>query len=497
MLAEKALGKETSSFGDLELEKSSRFTALLLSIGALALSLSPRPAVGQSLQTLIDSGPSANRVDLVFFGDGYTQSDLDAGQYATHIDSYLQYLFSDNLLTDPFHRYRNYFNVHAINVVSNQSGADDPSNGVYVDTALDASYAWNGGAERILYTDTTKANAIRDEVLADTDITADIRMVTVNSAKYGGGGGAMAVFAGGNPSANDLALHEMGHAFARLADEYDVGGPTVYASHEPFEPNVTTDPTGAKWSQWIGYDQPGIGTIDVYEGGRYSEQGIYRPSLDSKMRTLDQPFNAVSREEIILRIYDQVDPLDSWTSNDTPITNPEKLFVRRLDPQTIDIQWFVDDALIATESESLNLVGLGYGAGEYNVTARAYDPTGFDPVEGWVRRDRDKLEQFIDWTVVITEQAPLMMGDLNTDGQVNSDDIAPFVQALTDRAVYVQAFPEVDPDVLGDFNGDGLLTNGDISGFIASLNTSGIVPVPASLALLSVGCLAITRRRVR
>ena len=56
------------------------------------------------------------------------------------------------------------------------------------------------------------------------------------------------------------------HPFAGLADEYG-GDPTRYTGPEPFQANITTDPTGAKWAAWLGYDQPGIGVIGAYEGG--------------------------------------------------------------------------------------------------------------------------------------------------------------------------------------------------------------------------------------
>src|SRR5690606_1525534 len=127
--------------------------------------------VAAALTTLIDTGPSANRVDIVFLGDGYTQANLNAGVYSSHVDGYLDYMFGPSALADPFPRYRNFFNAHAIEVVSNQSGADQPPNGTYYDTALDAAY-FSNGTERLLTVNTAKTNTQRNQGLAGTGVTA-------------------------------------------------------------------------------------------------------------------------------------------------------------------------------------------------------------------------------------------------------------------------------------------------------------------------------------
>src|SRR5262245_59294170 len=81
--------------------------------------------------TFLNNGPSSNRVDIVFLGDGYTSTEM--GTYQQHINGMMDHLFKNG--QDPFPRYKNYFNGHRIDVISNQSGADDPTAGVFVDTA--------------------------------------------------------------------------------------------------------------------------------------------------------------------------------------------------------------------------------------------------------------------------------------------------------------------------------------------------------------------------
>lgn len=358
--------------------------------------------VGNMFTTIVNNGPSSNRVDVVFLGDGYTSADLAAGIYDNHITNYRNYKFSNSLNSDPFFRYRNYFNIHKIDVVSNESGADVPPLSIFRDTALDGSYYFEGGSERLLYVNTGKSDTVRDLALTGAEFTAEMQYVTINDTKYGGGGGLYAAYAGGDASSLEVALHEIGHSFSNLADEY--GGSTdPYTGAEPSEVNVTKDATGDKWSRWNGYNQSGIGVIGAYEGGRYYDTGIYRPSNDSKMRSLNRPFDAVGREKIILDIYNFVTPLDSWLDNSTPLIDPNELFVNVIDDNVINLEWFVDGTLIPQVSgKTFNLSNFGYGVGDYVVSTRAFDPTAFDPVDGWVRTNQSKLEQFVSWNVTIT-----------------------------------------------------------------------------------------------
>lgn len=350
-----------------------------------------------SLTQVVAGGPSANRVDVVFLGDGYTSSDIANGVYAADVASYVDYMFAPG--RDPFYRYRGYFNVFRADVVSNESGADVPPLGIFRDTALDATYYGDGVTERLLTIDGTKAGAALDAALAGTGLIAQMKFVTVNDSRYGGSGGPLAVYAGGNAASHEIALHETGHSFSGLADEYG-GIPGPYAGLEPDEVNVTADPTGAKWSRWVGYDQPGIGVIGAYQGARYYDSGLYRPSANSAMRTLGQPFDAVAREKIVLDLYALVDPLDAWLDNSAPVPDTATLWVDQIDPAVIELEWYVDGTRVAGASAAtFRLADLGYAPGTHTVSARAFDPTGFDPVAGWVRADTSSLEQTVSWTV--------------------------------------------------------------------------------------------------
>ena len=396
-----------------------KFSQLPHLVIAVVLSVGFSPSFA-AYTTVVDNGPSSNRVDIVFLGDGYTSGDLAGGTYQEHVGAYIDYMFANALNSDPFYRYRNFFNIHTIDVVSNQSGADIPPEGIFRDTALDARYFGDGQTERLLTVNNSKANAARNAALVGAPFTAEMQYVTVNETKYGGAGGSYAIFAGGNSAASEIALHEVAHSFSNLADEYG-GNPGTYTGSEPSEVNVTKNSSGVKWSHWLGYEQPVIGTIGAYQGGKYYDAGIYRPSDNSKMRSLFNPFDAVSREKIILDIYQRVNPFDSWTTNSSPLTDPSALLVDLVDDNVINVEWFVNDEFIpAAAGTTFALTDFGFGPGEYSVTARGYDPTAFDPLYGWVRKNQNQLEQFVTWQVTLSPPTP--SGDFDFDGDVDGRD---------------------------------------------------------------------------
>lgn len=349
---------------------------------------------------LWDNGRSSNRVDMVFLGDGYTAADINT-TYNRDINSMLNKMFFGN--ENPYPRYKNFFNVYRLDIISQERGADIPPQGIFRDTALDASYYFDGVTERLLYINEKKAKQALIDNLPDPSL-AEIRLVTVNNAKYGGGGGYFGVYAGGNSNATEIALHELGHSFNKLADEYYYANSGTYIGAEPAAINITKSATGEKWSQWLGYVQPDIGVIGAYEGAGYYEQGLFRPSVNSKMRSLGQPFDAVSREKIILDIYDLVDPLDSWLDNTTTLFNPEQLWVKPIDPGVIKVNWYVNDVpILSAENPWFKLTDYGFGSGIYQVKAKAFDPTD------WVRVNRDLLEQTVTWNVQVSVPEPRIL----------------------------------------------------------------------------------------
>jgi hypothetical protein len=201
------------------------------------------------------SGPSSNRVDMVFMGDGYT-SDQIPTTYWNDVQTLLVYLFGpppppippplppappppinfDPYERDPYPRYWRFFNTWRIDVVSQDSGADNGSQLPQPrNTALNAGYGYGGGTTplRFLYIDPDLGRSVLAQNLAGAPFTAEVSVVTVNDTVYGGGGGLFgygpfAVYAAGNASARQVALHEIGHSFNLLADEYSSDGSGFY-----------------------------------------------------------------------------------------------------------------------------------------------------------------------------------------------------------------------------------------------------------------------------
>ncbi len=442
-------------------------------------------AYGQNLQTLQQTGSPDNRVDIVILGDGYTQGQID--QFYVDANRFVDYAFGQ-AGQEPFGRYARFFNIHAVEVISAESGADVPDEGIYVETALDASYG-QGSEERILKIDTNKAYIQAGLALGGTGIDIDLPLATVNSDRHGGWAGSWAVWPGSSAKAGETAVHEIGHVLGGLADEYWYGTRT-YTGAEPNQPNVTTDPSGARWSHWMGYDEPddGISAVGVYQGAKYYSHGIYRPTDTSKMRALYEPFNAPSREALVLAIYDELQVFDGYLGAEMGLeTIPvlgRSVWVDVVDPDVIQVDWWVDGQLVAADAgESFDVYQAGFGPGTYSVEAIARDPTE------WVRTDLEKLTGAVQFEVTFTD-AP---GDADGDFDVDFADFA---------LLSGQYGTAVQPGHGADFNGDGVVGSADLDllerymglEYAGSGQNAG-VPEPAGMtALVLLGLAAIRRR---
>jgi PKD repeat protein len=417
------------------------------SFDALAPQAPLRPAV--SVSTILDNGPSSNRIDLVYVGDGYLESEL--GVYATNVQATLGTLLSQ----EPFASYRTLFNAHRVDVVSNESGVDnDPDLGINRDTALDMGF-WCGGTERLLCVDVGKAYQFASLARATDHVYA-----IANSTKYGGAGyifNDLATISGGNGAAAEIGVHETGHSLGNLADEYETGGPLTYTGPEPIEPNISTLSAGAmagsgtKWARWLGDPRTEFGgLVDTYEGAGYSRFGLYRPTVDSKMRTLGQAFNLPSVESLILEFYKIVRPIDGATPAGTLLDEFSTVFVDPVDPpgHPLEIRWYLDGNAVQGEThETFRLCTGGTPVGDHMVSVTVRDTTS------WVR-DEDQRNQWLtesrSWNLHI--------------GGSNHDDCAPFVTA--------PAAATGEEGALLSFTVDAVDPNGDAIGSLTAAGTA-------------------------
>ncbi len=241
-------------------------------------------------------GPS-----IVFLGDGFIKEDLVVGgDYDQKVKTLVDYLFS----VPPFNRYKNVFNVYQVYAISNQRGALDRLDPQSTATKFKSYFPEN---DRLLqYGNYDTVSKYLDKVMPYWQV--NLPVLLVNDSRYGGSGGGVAIVSV-HSSMKSTFVHEVGHTFARLADEYVE---TAREKDRPlfatqFYPNVDTsnNPATVKWKHY--FNRPRYaGVVGIFEGGYYHAKGVYRPEENSVMRNniTTRNFNAPSREAIVRRIYE-------------------------------------------------------------------------------------------------------------------------------------------------------------------------------------------------
>lgn len=240
------------------------------------------------------NGDPQKKVDVAIIGEGYTEDEL--GKFRADLEKFSQILFTQ----EPFKSNKEKFNIYGVYKFSEESGTDEPPADIFKNTILNSTFN-SLGSERYLLTEDNKT--LRD--LA-AHVPYDALYIMVNHKKYGGGGiyNWCCTFTTDNQWHKYLFLHEFGHSFAGLADEYytsdtayeDFYKPTV----EPVEPNITAllDTTNVKWSKWLtkGIELPSYWEKKEYEEMDYKWQSERRV-LNSKVAELKR--NRVPKQEIL------------------------------------------------------------------------------------------------------------------------------------------------------------------------------------------------------
>ena len=266
------------------------------------------------ITNLLNSGPSSQRVDIVIVAEGYTQA--ERAKFLADANVFLNTFLGDSnaKLNAPFSNYKGLFNANALFVASAQSGTDQPNQGIFVDTYFNATQHGDDG--RLLYGDTSKVQTVISQALAND--AHELTIVLVNTPLYGGAGGAIAWASADSSQSPELALHEIGHSFAGLQDEYV---DTSVANDFPFSAtafknssHVTDSLNRIPWKDWLGYVDPDLGVVGTFEGGYYRAKGVWRATQTSKMLALDQPFSPPEKEAFALKYYEAIGDYLSVTS---------------------------------------------------------------------------------------------------------------------------------------------------------------------------------------
>lgn len=260
---------------------------------------------GLSSMVVWQGGPLAETIDILVLSEGY--ADSEKAKFFTDAQRVAQALFRH----EPFSTLRDRFSVRAVFAPSRDSGVSVPRLGRWLDTPA-------GGHFDTFYSDRYLTTSSMQKVydLCGT-VPFEHLVVLVNTPIYGGGGiyNSVTIMGSDHPTFNAVMVHEFGHAFGGLADEYAYGEQveTFYpADTEPWEPNVTTlHDFASKWQDLVA---PGVAVptepdeldkqdvrriwdtftpaqkaqlnlkVGVYEGAGYQLQGVYRPVQECRMR---------------------------------------------------------------------------------------------------------------------------------------------------------------------------------------------------------------------
>lgn len=262
---------------------------------------------GVMVYEILKNGDPHHKVDLAFIAEGYTLK--EEVKFKQDVERVVGEFFKQ----EPYKSRKMDFNIYGLFKASRESGPDEPIEGIFKNTVLGASF--NAlGLDRYMLTEENRA--MRDIV---GYVPYDAIVIIVNSQRYGGGGiyNSYCCFTSDNEWTVYLFLHEFGHSFSGLADEY-YGSPVSYNEFyprgiEPIDPNITAllDPVNLKWKHLVikgtpiptpwgkeeyekltGKDRADFlqsrskkvkSTVGAFEGAGYTAAGLYRPMLNCIM----------------------------------------------------------------------------------------------------------------------------------------------------------------------------------------------------------------------
>ncbi len=248
---------------------------------------------GYPVETVHGGGNLAETIDIVVVSEGYTEA--EKAKFFADARRAAGALFSH----EPFKSRAAQFSMRAVFVPSVRSGVSVPHGKDWKRTAFSSHFDTFYSA-RYLTT-----GAVWEVWNSIGTVPSEHVIVLANTSVYGGGGiyNSITIMNSGHRTFVPVLVHEFGHAFAGLGDEYyyDDQFDTQYPSDtEPWEPNLTTlRDFSAKWGDLIDLGQAGL-----YEGGGYQSKGVYRPAPDCRMKTNECDRFCPVCERAILQMID-------------------------------------------------------------------------------------------------------------------------------------------------------------------------------------------------
>lgn len=314
-------------------------------------------ALAQSFQvdTLLYNGDGDKLINIVILGDGYTATEQT--NFIADANNLMNHLFSQV----PWQNYKNYFNVMAIKVISAQSGIRHENTASDCNTApvavpLSFPNTYLGckfdayGIHRLV--EPVNTGNVANVLIANFPAYDQV-LIIANSPYYGGSGGNYAT-ATTDAASGEITVHELGHSFASLADEYYAGD--ALAAEKA---NMTQefDPTMVKWKNWVGTN--GVGVFQHCCGGVSSEW--YKPATNCKMEFLGSPYCKVCSEAIVETVHSLVNPILAYLPQTLNINTSAPLLDFKLTeiakpiPNTLRTQWVLDAQPIAYNTDSVQI----------------------------------------------------------------------------------------------------------------------------------------------
>ncbi len=238
------------------------------------------------------AGDSKDKIDIVFIPEGYTRNQMK--QFRKDCIESMESIFRHK----PFDLLKDKFNFIAVEFPSKHSGVSIPKNKDWKNTAVGSHFDTFYSERYLTTSNIKKLYDILDGIPCESII------ILANTDEYGGGGiyNNYMLSASRGPAYKSVIVHEFGHSFAGLADEYyyDDQYVTMYpADIEPWEQNITTMVDFAsKWQDMLpkGTHIPTIADgkeiytkVGVYEGAGYQSKGVFRPVQDCRMKTNQAP----------------------------------------------------------------------------------------------------------------------------------------------------------------------------------------------------------------
>lgn len=221
-------------------------------------------------------GDSRRCIDVVILAEGYTGAERDI--FFKDAEIAVESIFAH----EPFANRRDDFNFIAVAPESDASGVSVPREGKWFNTPV-ASHFDTFYTDRYL---TTERLFLVHDIL--DGLPYEHIIILANTDVYGGGGiyNSYTLTTAHHPSFRPVVVHEFGHSFGALADEYDYAStedPFYHSDVEPWEQNITTKfDFDSKWKDMIDAGVKGVG---LFEGAGYQSKDVWRPVEDCRMRT--------------------------------------------------------------------------------------------------------------------------------------------------------------------------------------------------------------------